>query len=175
MSAKLFTQFALPDDLYLDVFVSGDEEVDGWFRSRKWFNATKGKASPPTYVFRTAQDGDVVGCASVAFRKMEHPEDASSQRAKYLMVYVVGVNIGFHGQRNPQAPDETFAASIFGVIEALAMKHSDCVGLSLWVRSTNARAIAFYQKVGFVADPSGAVQRDDKAPHLTMRRLFGTR
>ncbi|MEZ4461501.1 MAG: GNAT family N-acetyltransferase [bacterium] len=45
-----------------------------------------------------------------------------------------------------------------------------CVGLALWVRSDNNRAIAFYEKVGFERDPTGPVSRDDGVPHLTMRK-----
>jgi hypothetical protein len=47
-----------------------------------------------------------------------------------------------------------------------------CVGVSLWVRSDNARAIAFYEKVGMVKDPGGPVSRDQGATHLTMRKIF---
>ena len=172
MTAPLFTQFAIPDDPDLDVFASGDDEVDGFFRSRRWFSAEKGQASPPTYVFRTTEGGSVVGYAAVSFRNAEHPDDSSATRARYLMIYVVGVNTAFQGKRNPLAPAETFAASIFGVIQGLAGAKQGCVGLSLWVRATNARAIRFYEKVGFVADPSGATSRDAGPPHLTMRKLF---
>jgi hypothetical protein len=110
-----------------------------------------------------------VGYAAVSFRNIEHPHDRSPSRAKYLMVNVVGVNCPYQGQRNPLAPDETFAASIFRIIEGFAASKAGCVGICLWVRSNNARAIRFYEKMGFVADPSGPVQRDAGASHLTMR------
>lgn len=173
MSGTLFYEYALPDDPELDRFDSGEEEVNAYFRSRRWFNAEKGQAAPPTYVFRTEQGGPVVGYAAVSFRNAEHPDDRSATRAKVLMVYVVGVNRPYQGQRNPRAPDQTFAASIFGVIEGFAASKMGCVGMSLWVRSTNTRAIRFYEKAGFAADPSGPLQRDTGAPHLTMRKLLG--
>lgn len=158
-----------------DTFESGEEEVTTYFRSRRWFNADKGQAAPPTYVFRTGPGGLVVGYASVSFRNAEHPDDKSAARAQYLMIYVAGVNTGFQGQRNPVAPEETFAASMFGMIEGLAAAKQGCVGLSLWVRASNARAVRFYEKAGFVADPNGPVHRDGGAPHITMRKLFASR
>lgn len=173
MPGTLFYEYALPDDPELDRFDSGEEEVNAYFRNRRWFNAEKGLAAPPTYIFRTGKGGPVVGYAAVSFRNAEHPDDRSATRAKYLMIYVVGVNRPYQGQRNPLAPDETFAASMFRVIEDFAATKPGCVGLSLWVRSTNARAIRFYEKAGFVADPSGPVARDAGAPHLTMRKLLG--
>ncbi len=173
MPGTLFYEYALPDDPDLDRFDSGEEEVNTFFRSRRWFNAEKGLAAPPTYVFRTERGGPVVGYAAVSFRNAEHPNDRSATRAKYLMVYVVGVNRSYQGQRNPFAPGETFAASIFAVIEEFAAAKAGCVGMSLWVRSINVRAIRFYEKAGFLADPSGPVERDAGAPHLTMRKLRG--
>lgn len=175
MAATLHFEFAPPDDPELDRFESGEEEVNAYFRSRQWFNEEKGQAAPPTYVFRTEAGGPVVGYAAISFRNVEHPDDRSASRAKYLMIYVVGVNRPFQGQRNPRAPEETFAASIFAAVEGFAMAKAGCAGLSLWVRSTNVRAIRFYEKVGFVADPSGPVRRDAAAPHLTMRKLLEPR
>jgi GNAT superfamily N-acetyltransferase len=172
LSDALFIRFALPDDPDLDLFESGVEEVDSYFRSRQWFNAEKGKAAPPTYQFLTEEGGEVVGYAAVAFRNCPHPDDAAAERAKYLAVYVTGVHQRFQGQKNPRAPGESFAASMFRQLEQFARDKAGCVGLFLWVRADNDRAIAFYRKVGFVDDPAGPVQRDDGAPHLSMRRLF---
>ena len=140
-----------------------------------WFNAPKGQASPPTYIFRTVPGGPAVGFAAVSFRNHPHPDDQSTARARTLTIYAVGVNRAFQGLRNPRAPKETFATSIFSVIEAFEAEKTDCVGLSLWVRSSNGRAIRFYQKIGFIADPSGPVQRDGGHPHLTMRRSLAPR
>ena len=171
MPGKVFYEYALPDDPELDRFDSGDDEVNAYFRSRRWFNAERGQAAPPTYVFRTVPGGPVIGYAAVSPRSAGYPDDQSTSQARYMMIYVVGVNRRFQGQRNPLAPVETFAASIFAVIEGFAASKEGCVGLSLWVRSTNKRAIRFYEKMGFVADPGGPVSRDAGAPHLTMRKL----
>lgn len=170
--APLVTELALPDDPALDAFASGDAEVDDYFRGRAWFNAAKGAHAPPTYAFRAADNRPVIGFASVAFRKVPHPVDASPERASYLTIYAVGVNLAYQGVRNPAAPAESYATSILRVVEGLARQHADCVGLSLWVRADNARAIAFYRRVGFVADPGGAVHRDEGAPHRTMRKAL---
>jgi ribosomal protein S18 acetylase RimI-like enzyme len=59
------------------------------------------------------------------------------------------------------------------VLERFAIDKTGCRGLYLWVRADNDRAIAFYRKCGFVDDPAGPVQRDDGAPHLSMRKLLG--
>lgn len=175
MSAPLFYELALPDDPALDVFACGDDEVDRYFRSRGWFDAPKGQASPPTYVFRVEEGGFVVGYAALAFRNYAHPDDQSEARARYLTIYAVGVNTPLHGKPNPRAPRQTFAASIFSVIASFAAEKAGCAGLSLWVRAGNGRAIRFYEKEGFVADPHGPVQRDKGAPHLTMRKLLASR
>lgn len=166
--------YAMPDDPNLDSFQSGDEEVDAFFISRKWYSTEKKKTSPPTYVFHTQEGGETIGYAAVSYQNAGHPYEVSSTRARYLTVYAVGLNIRFQGVKNPQFPDETYAASIFREIERMAREKPDCIGISLWVRITNERAIRFYQKVGFVADPAGPVQRDHAggAAHLTMRKRF---
>jgi ribosomal protein S18 acetylase RimI-like enzyme len=145
-------------------------EVDAYFQTRQWFNSGKGVAAPPTYQFLTEEGGEVVGYAAVGFRSCDHPHDGAGDRARYLMVYVAGLHQRFQGRTNPRAPGETFAASMFRAIEGLASAKVGCVGLSLWVRADNLRAIAFYTKVGFEPDPGGPVQRDGGAPHLTMRK-----
>ncbi len=168
----MYTQFALPDDADLDAFQSGVDEVDEYFRSRRWFNAEKGRSAPPTYQFRTVQDRDVVGYAAVSFRNCAHPDDGSHDRARYLVVYAAGLHLRFHGVENPLAPGLTFATSMFRVLEQFALDKGGCAGLYLWVRAENDRAIAFYRKFGFVDDPAGPVQRDGKSPHLTMRKTW---
>ncbi len=175
MSASLHYAFALPDDPELDGFDSGDAEVDAYFRSRRWFNVAKGQAAPPTYVFRTDANGPVIGYAALSLRNAEHPDDQSPSRARYLMVYAVGLNRSFQGRANPRAPSSTLAASVFEIIEGFALAKSDCVGISLWVRATNERAIRFYRRLGFVADPGGPAQRDSGSPHLTMRKALPPR
>ena len=170
LPSALFTRFALPDDPDLDAFDSGVAEVDAYFRSRQWFNVAKGVAAPPTYQFLTDEGGEVVGYAAVVFRNAEHPHDRSDDRARYLVIYVTGVHERFQGRENPRAAGETYAVLMFRVLEGFARAKAGCVGMSLWVRADNARAIASYQKVGFVDDPGGPVQRHGGAPHLTMRK-----
>ncbi len=172
MSAPLFTQHALPDDPDLDAFRSGVDEVDEYFRSRRWFKADRGRSAPPTYQFRTHREGDIIGYAAVSFRGCAHPDDSSSHRARYLVIYAAGLHSRFHGIENPLAPGERFATPMFRVIERFARDREGCVGLYLWVRADNHRAIAFYRRYGFVNDPAGPVQRDDKSPHLTMRKCW---
>ena len=153
----------------LDVFESGNSEVDLFFKSRRWFNADKGKAAPPTYQF-AGPKGEVVGYAAASFRACACPTDGSESKAKYLVVYAAGLHSRFHGKLDPETDGETFAVSIFRVLEEFARAKNGCAGLYLWVRSDNGRAIAFYKKFGFEADPEGAVQHDDGPPHFTMRK-----
>lgn len=144
--------------------------MDAYFKSRQWFNVDKDKALPPTYVVRTAPAGEVVGFVALGFRNYDHPHDGSGQRAKYLVVYVAGVNVPFQGKEDSGSKGQTYAASMFDFIESQARAKDVCVGVSLWVRANNARAVAFYKKVGFEEDPGGPRQRDGGAPHLTMRK-----
>ncbi|MBI4821695.1 MAG: hypothetical protein HY791_35875 [Deltaproteobacteria bacterium] len=168
----LFHELALPTDPDLDQFSSGNSEVDAYFSKREWFNSAKNEHAPPTYQFRTAQNGEVVGYAAAAFRNNPHPDDSSTTKAKYLVVYVAAVHSRYAGQRNPAAPSETFSSSMFAILDSMARAKAGCVGLCLRVRTDNLRAIAFYEKVGFAPDPGGARPLDDKAPHLTMRKTW---
>lgn len=171
--APVVTQNALPDDPELDLFESGDEEVDHYFHGRGWFDVKKEVCSPPTYVCRLDPSGPAIGYVSVGHRQVPHPVDASAATARYLTIYALGVDKAYQGVANPLSPGETVAASILNAVEGVARQRPDCVGMSLWVRSTNARAIRFYLKMGFVADPSGPRQRGPKGPpHLSMRRAF---
>ena len=172
MAGEIFYEFALPDDPFLDRFSSGYETTDHYFRNRRWFKADKGRSSPPTYAFRTAKGGLIVGYCAFDVGKQPHPDSASATKARYLVIYMIGVDRAFQGTQNPLAPGQTYAASIMAVLEDIARAKQSCVGLSLWVRSTNEVAIAFYRKVGFTADPGGPSQRDEGDPILTMRKML---
>ena len=172
MSGEMFYEFALPDDPFLDQFSSGYEWTDHYFRSRQWFNADKGRSKPPTYVFRALEDSPVVGYCAFDFRKQLHPEDTSTTKARYLVIYMIGVDQAFQGRQNPLAPGQTYAASIMSIIEDIARAKESCVGLSLRVRSTNLAAIGLYRKVGFLEDSNGPSHRDQGDPILTMRKIL---
>ncbi len=172
MDDLLFVEHALPDDGDLDRFCSGDDEVDAWFTGRAWFQESKGKASPATYKFSAEKDGDAVGYASAQFTKRPHPNDASDEKAKDLLVYVVGVNARFQGARTHRDPTITYAAALFDELRRWASEKSGCVGIQLRVRASNERARGFYRKVGFVDDPAGQVDYDAEGPHITMRLLL---
>lgn len=171
MSVVVRMRHALPDDPALDEFKSGDGEVDHYFRTRAWWKASKGKASPPTFQFVTGSDDTVVGYAAVARKTVPHPWDSSLESARYLIVYALGVNVKYHGAEIDGGT--TYALAVLDMLVSEARSAVDCRGLSLWVRTTNARAIAFYRKAGFKADPEGPVARDEQGPaHLTMRLHF---
>ena len=165
--------FADPIDPALDSFESGVAEVDDYFQSRQWFDISKDRPSPPTYRFETA-GGQVVGYAAVGFRNCPHDRDSAITKGKYLVVYAAGVDQQFHGVVNESVPGESLAVSIFRVLEQFALDKEGCVGLYLWVRSDNERAIRFYEKFGFSADPDGPQRRDERTPHLTMRKLLAS-
>jgi ribosomal protein S18 acetylase RimI-like enzyme len=172
MAEGIFYEFALPDDPFLDRFLCGYERADCYFRGREWFKADKGRSSPPTYVFRVAEGGPVVGYCAFDFGKRPHPDHASATKARYLVIYMIGVDQAFQRIQNPLAPGQTYAASIMAVLEDIARAKQSCVGLSLWVRSTNEVAMAFYRKVGFTEDPGGPSQRDEGDPIVTMRKIL---
>ena len=174
MVESLFYELAFPADPELERFDCGEEEVNAYFRNLCWFNSEKNRHAPPTYVFRTVEGGPVVGYASVGFANANHPTDGSVLRAKYLRIYVVGVNVEYQRCKNPNESNCTFAHSILRILEKeknyFAASKKDCLGLCLWVRSNNTHAINFYKKVGFEEEPSGPTQRNGGAPHLTMRK-----
>ena len=172
MAGEIVYEFALPDDPFLDRFSSGYETTDHYFRSRQWFKFDKNRSSPPTYVFRVRKGGPVVGYCAFDFGKQPHPDNASEAKARYLVIYMIGVDQEFQCKQNPLAPGQTYAASIMSVIEDIARAKQSCVGLSLWVRSTNEAAIGLYRKVGFTEDPGGPSRRDEGDPILTMRKML---
>lgn len=172
MVQGIFVELAVPDDPFLDVFCCGQARIDDYFRSREWFAEQSRGGSLTTYVFRAGETGPVVGYAAVSFRNQPHPDDASSSKAKVLVISMLGVDRAFQGQSNPLARDQSYAASVIAHLEALARSKLSCVALKLWVRSANARAIGFYAKVGFVKDPAGPFQQDDGDPMLTMRKFL---
>ena len=172
MAKEIFFEFALPTDPFLDQFSSGYQVTDNYFRNREWFKAEKGCSSPPTYVFRVAEGGPVVGYSAVAFGKQPHPDNASSTEARYLVIYMIGIDKAFQRTQNPLAPGQTYAASVMAVLEAMARAKQSCVGLSLGVRSTNEAAIGLYRKVGFTEDPDGPSPRKDGDPIVTMRKIL---
>ena len=174
MTIAIHIQHALPNDPDIDALDSGIAEVDRYFQSRDWFDAGKGKASPATYQFRTRPHGAVVGYAAAAFRNQAHPTDDGSERARYLVIYALGIHRHFQGMENPAAPGQRYAATVMTTLKALARDRADCAGLSLWVREDNPRAIAFYKRCDFARDPGGPVERDGGARHLTMRLGFGS-
>ena len=172
MAQGIFVELAVPDDPFLDVFYCGQARVDHYFRSREWLAEKSKGGSLTTYVYRAGEAGPVVGYASASFRNQPHPDDASSSKAKVLVISMLGVDQAFQGQSNPSAGDQSYAASVMADLEELARSKANCVALKLWVRSTNARAIGFYVKVGFVRDPGRPFQLDDGDPMLTMRKFL---
>lgn len=113
-----------------------------------------------------------MGNCAYDFRKQPHPDNASEAKARYLVIYMIGVDQAFRGTQNPLAPGQTYAVSIMAVLEDIARARESCVGLSLWVRSTNEAAIGLYRKVGFKEDPGGPPRRDEGDPILTMRKML---
>ena len=174
LADQLAHRLALPDDPDLDDFSSGVTEVDSYFRGRRWFSAKKGEASPPTFQFYLRGSGEVVGYASVTTRRCAHPQDDSQETARYLAIYVVGLHQRFQGQSRPGKHGESIAAAMFARLERMARETDGCVGLYLWVRVDNERAVAFYRKLGFIEDAGGPVLRDEGPAHLTMRKLLAS-
>jgi ribosomal protein S18 acetylase RimI-like enzyme len=167
-------RMAEADDVDLDAFSCGDDafsvEVADYLKSRRWMDPS-GKAKPPVYQF--GNDREVVGYAAAAFANRPHPDDTSLDRARYFTIFVMGVHQRLRGAVNPASPvaGERFAATVFRALEAIARTKVDCVGLALWVRENNTRAVAFYSRLGFVTDPRGPFD-DGGHPTLSMRKFF---
>jgi ribosomal protein S18 acetylase RimI-like enzyme len=168
MADALDFQPADPADSDIDAFTSGVAEVDDYFRTRRWFNVSKKKASPETYRFRSLDGSTVVGYASAAFGNRAHPKNGASEKARYLVVYVVGVHEHLQGRRNPDNKDESYATSIFRILERFAREKDGCRGLMLRVRPDNDRAVAFYRRFGFQDDRVEVDEAGERA--LTMRK-----
>ena len=126
---ELDFEFALPDESAVDQFTSGDDEVDDYFHSRRWFNEEDGKSSPPTYKF--CDENRVIGFAAVAFRETPHLTDDSPEKEEYLVIYVVGVSKDLHGVENPNVEGESYAVTLFRTLERFARQKEGVVGLSL--------------------------------------------
>ena len=67
-----------PDDPELQIFESGVEEVDRYFKEVRWFNRAKGVPSLQTYKFLDPE-GRMVGYGAVGRRNTEVP-DGSGQK-----------------------------------------------------------------------------------------------
>ena len=164
MAQGLFVELAAPDDSFLDVFCCGQARVDQYFRTREWLAEKSKGGSLTTYVFRAGEAGSVVGYAAVSFRNQPHPEDASSSKAKVLVISMLGVDQAFQGQMNPSAEDQSYAASVMADLEERARSKANCVAMKLWVRSTNARAISFSSGVTLAAaEPWDRAERNGAA------------
>jgi len=163
-----------PDDADLDAFDAGKStearEVTHYFKSRQWFDIAKSVARPPTYQFGTAND--IVGYVATAFANKPHPREDSEARARYLVMYVLGIHRRFQGQQHAES-GERYSTTILRALETdFAPKKSACVGIYLRVRTTNTPAIHFYERMGFSADPNLVGGTPDEAPQLVMRKLF---
>jgi len=118
MIDELSHRFTLPTDKDLDDFESGVDEVDEYFRTRQWFNVGKNEASPPTYTFLDEHETRV-GYAAVAFKNNPHPNDDSPEKAKYLVIFVAGVDREFQGALHPDTGN-TYATMIFETLTRFA-------------------------------------------------------
>lgn len=173
---SLWYRLAEPDDADLDVFTSGGTseaiEVNDYFTSRQWYDYGKGVAKPPVFQFGTP--GEVVGYLAISFANKPHPSERSPSKARYLVVYVVGIHERFQGTVNPHShKGERFSDTVIRAVEqTFAREKTGCVGVYLRVRQSNARAVAFYRRLGFLEDPGGPMVVNEEAPQFVMRKLF---
>lgn len=168
---SMWYRLAEPQDPDIDALDCGASsearEVEAYFKSRRWFDLKRNRTKPPTYQFGVGDE--VVGYAATDMRRLSWPS-AAQPRARFLVIYVVGVHRRFQGRVNPRSPhEESYAANLFRALESgedFARSRPDCVGLFLKVKSSNGRAIRFYEKLGFVAaDP-------EAEPHLEMAKVW---
>ena len=64
--------------------------------------------------------GAIVGYAAAAFRNQSHPTDVHTERARYLVIYALGIHRHFQGVENSAAPGQRYAATIMDSLEGLA-------------------------------------------------------
>lgn len=161
---------ASPTDEALDSFDCGDDEVNEHFRKRRFFDE-KWTPTSRGYKFQD-ESASCVGFMHLSFARAPLRDEASDT-GRFLVVFAFGVGLPFQGQTDPTDPDgRRFAAVLMGEAVKFAKAKKDCLGVSLWVRANNHRAIKFYERAGFVGDPDGPRQRADGCPHLTMRLMF---
>jgi len=88
---------------------------------------------------------------------------------RFFGIFGLPFQAEYLNQPGPKTPGQVIA------IEGIALARVGCVGLCLWVRSANIRAIRFYKKTEFAMDPTGPVQRDGGPPHASMRKRLPDR
>lgn len=161
---------ASPTDEALDSFDCGDEEVTKHFRERRYFDA-KRKPHSGGYKF-VDMNGAAAGFMHLNPSKRLIRDDCE-EYGRFMVVFAFGVSLPFQGQVDPGDPaGRRFAEVLMGEAVRLAQQKEGCIGLHLWVRANNRRAINFYQRLGFAGDPGGPAKRGEGEPYLTMRRML---
>jgi hypothetical protein len=91
-----------------------------------------------------------IGFASAVVVPCPHPTEVDTDSALYLKIFMLGLNASARGK--VLRSGRTAFVEVMEILEKLALRAPKCVGLYLWVNVLNERAIAAYQKVGFVRD-----------------------
>jgi hypothetical protein len=156
-----------PTDPAIDNFNAGAEpwavHVAEYFRERRWLTRDR-------TCYQFGLDGAPIGYAAVALAPCAHPDESSSAKATYLIIFMIGVDVEFQGATN-QSTGRSYFASIIDEVHRIATEVVDCVGLYLIVDRRNARAVRAYLRSGFFTDPSPAGTKSKGGrTFLTMRR-----
>jgi GNAT superfamily N-acetyltransferase len=156
-------------------------EITEFVHSRRWAN------KPYIAALEFGLNGRSVGFAFLVIDKKRHPDWASGEKANYQLVVMAGVHKRYQGKEDPKAPfrtdkpskRESLAVTMFRGIEEFGRSRPEgLAGMWLQVRAENARAIACYEKIGFIHDRArgvdGVYTSEDKAnaPTRDMRKIF---
>jgi ribosomal protein S18 acetylase RimI-like enzyme len=102
------------------------------------------------WLYRTPE-GELVGYGSLGMTKWKWPAPNGPRETVSIIPYV-GVQSKFHGEPKGASPNERYAYQIMGDLISKARRRGTKI-LGLFVDKKNARATAFYTRVGFQSLP----------------------
>jgi len=161
MDYRLFTQRFSPSllDAVRDFHCGSDPwevEVAQWIKEPEADDCAVAwmRCGTEVWLYRT-DDGQVVGYGSLgtSMWRMQH----SAPREPVCIIPAFAVASRFKGEPRSRPPEQRYAAQIMGDLIAKAASLGPRI-LGLFVDKRNARAIAFYRRLGFQSIPDDGGQ-----------------
>jgi ribosomal protein S18 acetylase RimI-like enzyme len=159
-----------PEDDSLAAFDSGSTEsamaINAFIRGAKWLQFSGAVA------LRFEMVGEVCAFAVVRLTRENHPAPGAPDRAPYLSIYALGVQVEFQGLNiQPGGNRRTVADVVLETCEAIA-RQEGAAGLRLLVRPNNAAAIRLYERHRLVVEPGGPLQDRRGVQLVAMRKVL---